>query len=1232
MAHSYADTNEFNCPQCGDSFAADVWLVVDITERQDLLQRIRDRSLHTFTCRKCPTQAVVNAPLLIYRPDKQPALIFCPDPHTTPKQFDQDLSGLVGVLRGRVEDISQDSWATEGSLFCMPFELLPANILDATETELDKIVQNGIQEVVNIQEVFDGIADKHKGNRKTAWAELVTVGQSILAHPCFVLLKESFQLRILHMVRDCLALRYDNSGNRDDLEEALWICEQILQRTPPDSPELLADNWSTRGSTWHERYTLTRNPNDLEMEIESFRMAAQLAPLTSPHLVKYLHELACGLIERNVFVSDPSDLEQAIEYLNQAIQVAKPDSPDLIFLLNNLSLGLRHHHDRTNNSNDVTRAIECLERLLHLLSPESPELPSVLSRLGLELQELYQITGEASDLDRSIDYCQQAVQHSLLRGAYQAACMSSLASGLAFRYYRKGELADLEQAVQLLEQAQSMNAQPASADPALLDKLGSILRERYIRTGDMADLERSINYHEQALQLTEPNSLLKPRYLNNLANSLMRRSLRLNDRADLDRSIECLEQAADLTPANSPYRAIRLNNWAGVMRKRYEMSGSLADLEKGIELLQQTVQAGPLAAPARAIYLLNLGDFLQDRYERLGNPDDLDQAVECYRQGCDQGINVDLAAALHGSLGWGGWALKRAAWGEAVRAFSYGRRAIEQLYKIQISRSGKESWLRSAQALPAQAAYAYARSGDLLSAVLTLEEGRAKLLADAIERDSSDLRQLINTEHDGIYENYRSAAEILGRLENIELSEEKPDAGFDLRGEIHAARANLTDAIESIQRIPGFEEIFRAPRFEDIQRTLTTTGNGTATDVVGVYVSVTPAGGMALIVHEGGVEPAWLEINEDDLNNLLVKYDEQHVAGGYLVGQLEGAFIEQALDEIVPVLSRKIMQPIVAALNVVLANSKIGAKNPTLFLIPTGLLSLLPLHAAWYVADGEERNLLEDYDVSYTPSARALRHSQATLRSLPNDYPSLLGISNPTTPSPGPPPLMFAAVEVGEIARLFGRRAKLLCESQATGAAIEAALDAALYIHFACHGLFDSEQPLASAVILSAGEHLTLANLLSRPKLRTTRLAVLSACQTAITDFSHLPEEAVGLPSGFLQAGVPGVIGSLWPVNDLSTALLMIKFYEYHLQGDSTSRDTPMPPARALRHAQRWVREVTNAELSELFQSFKQDASEQSKMVYALARKKFREYALRNPDGRPFSHPYHWAAFAFYGV
>ncbi len=59
------------------------------------------------------------------------------------------------------------------------------------------------------------------------------------------------------------------------------------------------------------------------------------------------------------------------------------------------------------------------------------------------------------------------------------------------------------------------------------------------------------------------------------------------------------------------------------------------------------------------------------------------------------------------------------------------------------------------------------------------------------------------------------------------------------------------------------------------------------------------------------------------------------------------------------------------------------------------------------------------------------------------------------------------------------------------------------------------------------------------------RLSVLSACQTAI---EHLPDDAIGLPAGLTRAGVPSVLGTLGSVNDASTALWMLRFYELLLQ------------------------------------------------------------------------------------
>jgi CHAT domain-containing protein len=72
------------------------------------------------------------------------------------------------------------------------------------------------------------------------------------------------------------------------------------------------------------------------------------------------------------------------------------------------------------------------------------------------------------------------------------------------------------------------------------------------------------------------------------------------------------------------------------------------------------------------------------------------------------------------------------------------------------------------------------------------------------------------------------------------------------------------------------------------------------------------------------------------------------------------------------------------------------------------------------------------------------------------------------------------------------------------------------------------------------------------------------------------PDEYVGLPAGFLQAGVAGIVGSLWPVPDASTAVLIGRFY--HLW-----RVERIEPVEALRQAQRWLRDSPNKALRDAF-------------------------------------------------
>jgi tetratricopeptide (TPR) repeat protein len=244
-----------------------------------------------------------------------------------------------------------------------------------------------------------------------------------------------------------------------------------------------------------------------------------------------------------------------------------------------------------------------------------------------------------------------------------------------------------------------------------------------------------------------------------------------------------------------------------------------------------------------------------------------------------------------------------------------------------------------------------------------------------------------------------------------------------------------------------------------------------------------------------------------------------------------------------------------------------------------------------------------------------------------------------------PPNLSYARAELESIRDLLPPDATtVLSEANASRDALWAALPAATIVHFACHGQFDAHTPLDSALLLAGGSRLTLRDLLDADRTQTERLrlAVLSACQTAIYDFRYLPDESIGMFAGFLQAGIPAVIGTLWPVDDLSTALLMTRFYELYLRGDMLSQRqaTPMSPVTALRMAQLWLRDLTYQQLDKYLQHHRElkhaEETSTSRMSWVLLeqglRRTRRAMQADAGDKRPFVDPKYWAGFVYYGA
>ena len=210
--------------------------------------------------------------------------------------------------------------------------------------------------------------------------------------------------------------------------------------------------------------------------------------------------------------------------------------------------------------------------------------------------------------------------------------------------------------------------------------------------------------------------------------------------------------------------------------------------------------------------------------------------------------------------------------------------------------------------------------------------------------------------------------------------------------------------------------------------------------------------------------------------------------------------------------------------------------------IPLGLLGLLPLHAAWTTdaaQPGSRRYAMDELAFRYAPSAHALH---TALSGADCQAESLLAIDNPGEGDPDLE-LRYSGEEVSAAAQHFPTSAtRWLAGGAANLEQVSAEIPAYQVLHFSTHGLAIPGEPLESFLLLADHEHLLLRDIQDL-HLEQARLAILSACETAIPG-TKLLDEAISLPSGWMQAGVPGVVGSLWSVSDASTMMLMARFYD----------------------------------------------------------------------------------------
>jgi CHAT domain-containing protein/lipoprotein NlpI len=288
------------------------------------------------------------------------------------------------------------------------------------------------------------------------------------------------------------------------------------------------------------------------------------------------------------------------------------------------------------------------------------------------------------------------------------------------------------------------------------------------------------------------------------------------------------------------------------------------------------------------------------------------------------------------------------------------------------------------------------------------------------------------------------------------------------------------------------------------------------------------------------------------------------------------------------ILSRMILGPVAAEL-----------KDKRLLIVSDGVLQYVPF--AGLPEPTAARTLVVDHEVVMAPSASVvglLRQETATRKPasktiavladpvFSNNDPRVAAarLGRPVPIEKGGPEvalrsgnetgldglrrLRFSRQEADAIARLAGTDAKLEAVDFAANRKLATSAELGQYrvVHFATHGIINNSHPELSGIVLSLIDEkgqpqngfLRLYDLYNL-KL-SADLVVLSACQTALGKEIR-GEGLVGLTRGFMYAGAPRVIASLWQIDDRASAEFMKRFYEAML-------GQKLRPAAALRAAQ----------------------------------------------------------------
>ncbi|MEV4008975.1 CHAT domain-containing tetratricopeptide repeat protein [Nonomuraea angiospora] len=914
---------------------------------------------------------------------------------------------------------------------------------------------------------------------------------------------------------DALLHSYDLTGGRDLLDQAIEILRGITSESSDALRSLLV-----LASGLLRRYEAYGDPADLNESIVILRSALDRLPVNSPEIATFKANLGMALGTRFRVTGQIDDLDEAVEATRQAIATLPSLHPNLAPALANLAELLEIRADAGGYAVDVDEVVNLYETAVAVSRDEGPWHRSVLAGLAGALLTRFRLYSDRQDLDRAIELARQAAAADDVE-PLSGMLLSNLADALLLRHQVTGFAGDLDEAVELGTRALTL-ARNSIRAPTVMLRLAQSLQARFEQSRSAEAIDSALAILQEAASEAGRGSAEYIGALTALSTAARLRYSILGDPDDLMLGVQSARRARDAASFESARARAAETNLALALLARYRATGDRGDLDEAASAGERALTGTPDFAPHQAQVFSAAAAIRHERYLATGLADDEQAAFTLWSAVADNAA-APLSVRLDAAAGAAGAAIELGLWDRALAICEQG------VALLALGVSTRATVTADLERLERFAELS--RDGAACAIVLGLPERAVELLEWGRGAQWSrllDLRSDLTRLEAAQPELAARFATIRARLDGVPATGEPDD---------HDSRRNLARSwdrvLAEVRAVPGFESFLRPPHFAELAQA--------AAEGPVVIINMSRVRCDALIVTVQGVFIVALPMADLNSARSMVTAAAASREGGSQPQEFEWGY------EVLSWLWAAIVSPVLVALD-----WDDGRPN-RLWWCPTGIVSLLPLHAA---GDGR-RSALDTVVSSYTPSLRLLIDARARPgRTMPSLFERMLIVSEPY---PGPeslPRLPLARRETSLIQEMVPEAA-VLTERAATIQAVLKVLPTVDSFHFAGHGVGEHAQLGNSGLVLANG--ILGVDDIAPLRLRG-ELAYLSACSSgALGTIS--PDQALSPAVALHVAGFRNVVAVMDVITDEAALRVARSFYERLSRGETA--------AWALNHALR---------------------------------------------------------------